>query len=235
MCVREFDDGILCESTVRLARFITLGTGVRAGLPVEAKRLAAARDPAPVTDGVYDDFGFGVLLTSAETNRDLRVAMEPGVLVIVVLQVEKETSDIGGEGGSLSSEIVSAVDCDLVSGGVVIRGELAVELGECANPGDSSIDMSVEIVDKCRESCFLSLSCKISASIFRSDSSSRRRWASTRRRSRSCSPILISSSSMTALSMATLYLDSRSSSEELVFLAWRSKSSLATSMSRSFN
>ncbi|KAL1844566.1 hypothetical protein VTK73DRAFT_2295 [Phialemonium thermophilum] len=38
---------------------------------------------------------------------------------------------------------------------------------------------------------------------------------------------------MTARSMATLYLDSRSSSEEVVLRAWRSKSSLATSMSRS--
>jgi hypothetical protein len=76
---------------------------------------------------------------------------------------------------------------------------------------------------------------RISASILRSESSSRSLWLSTLRCSRSCSPILISSSSMTARSMATLYLDSRSSRDEVVVRAWRSKSSLATSISRSLN
>lgn len=38
---------------------------------------------------------------------------------------------------------------------------------------------------------------------------------------------------MTPRSMATLYLDSRSSSEDVVLRAWRSKSSFATSVSRS--
>lgn len=40
---------------------------------------------------------------------------------------------------------------------------------------------------------------------------------------------------MTARSIAMLYLDSRSSNEDVVFLACRSKSSLATSMSRSLS
>ena len=35
--------------------------------------------------------------------------------------------------------------------------------------------------------------------------------------------------------METLYLDSRSSNEDVVFLAWRSKSSFDTSMSRSLS
>ena len=79
---------------------------------------------------------------------------------------------------------------------------------------------------------FRSLSCMISASILRSPSSSRRRCVSIRRFSRSCSPTLISSSIMTARSIETLNFDSKSSSEEDVFLACRSKSSFATSISR---
>jgi hypothetical protein len=39
-------------------------------------------------------------------------------------------SDMGGEGGSWISDVVSAVDNDLVSSGVLIIGELAVESGE---------------------------------------------------------------------------------------------------------
>lgn len=79
------------------------------------------------------------------------------------------------------------------------------------------------------------LSCLISASIRRSPSSSRSLCVSIRRASLSFSPSLISSSNMTPRSIETLYLDSRSSSDEVVCLACRSKSSLATSMSRSFS
>lgn len=56
-----------------------------------------------------------------------------------------------------------------------------------------------------------------------------------RRASRSFSPTLISSSNKTPRSIATLYLDSRSSSEEVVFLACFSKSSFATSISRNLS
>jgi hypothetical protein len=81
-------------------------------------------------------------------------------------------------------------------------------------------------------SAMRSFSWTISASILRSDSSSRIRWFSMRSASRSCSPFLTSSSIMTALSMDTLYLDSMSSSDDVWLRAWRSKSSLCTSMSR---
>ena len=80
-----------------------------------------------------------------------------------------------------------------------------------------------------------SFSCVISASIRRSDSSSRSRCASIRNASRSCSPTWISASSMTDRSMDTLYFDSTSSSEEVVCRACLSMSSLATSMSRSLS
>jgi hypothetical protein len=115
-----------------------------------------------------------------------------------------------------------------------MSGELAPERGVLpAEVGDSGTVMFVEMSDRCRDSCFLILSCSISASILRSDSSSRSRCASTRRPSRSCSPIFISSSSITALSIAWLYFESRSAREDVVFRACLSKSSLATSISRS--
>jgi hypothetical protein len=78
-----------------------------------------------------------------------------------------------------------------------------------------------------------SFSWVMSDSIFRSDSSSRSRCVSMRRASRSRSPIFISSSSMTSRSMATLYLVSMSSSDDVWLRVWRSKSSFCTSTSRS--
>jgi hypothetical protein len=125
-----------------------------------------------------------------------------------------------------------------VSGGVEIRGELAVDSGEpmlLSKVGDSGTEMSVEIMDRWRDSCLRSRSWSTSTSILSSESSSFKRWASMRRFSRSCSPMRTSSSSITPRSMATLYLDSRSSSDDDVFRAWRSKSSLATSASRNFS
>lgn len=148
---------------------------------------------------------------------------------------------MGGDGGSGSSERVSPSSVgtgDLESGGVVMRGELAVEPGEAgwpSNVGDARTERSVEIVDKWRDSCFLILSWRSSASILRSPNSSRRRCDSIRSCSRSCSTILISSSIITALSIAWLYLDSMSSNDDVVLRACRSKSSLATSISLSFN
>lgn len=138
--------------------------------------------------------------------------------------VVPEASDIGGEGGVGVSDTVSVVETDFVSGGVVIIGEEAVDTGEStpSREGEFGAVISVAIVGNCR---FRSFSCMISDSTFRSDNSSRNRWVSIRRFSRSCSPILISSSIITALSIATLYFDSRSSKEEDVFLACLSKSS----------
>lgn len=177
--------------------------------------------------------GLGVTLRSAEGAR-MRLGGLRGVRK--ALGAFDERSEIGGEGGVGVSEIVSAVETDLLSGGVVIRGDEAMESGDIspAKEGVFGAVMSVDNIGSCLLSCRLSLSCKISASIFRSPSSSRRRCASIRRPSLSCSPILISSSIMTALSIATLYFDSTSSSDEVVFRACLSKSSLATSISLSF-
>lgn len=146
---------------------------------------------------------------------------------------------MGGEGGVGVSEMVSFVETDLVSSGVFIKEDEPMESGECslAKEGVFGAVMPADNIGRCLFSlfscCLLSLSCRISASIFRSPSSSRRRCVSIRRPSLSCSPILISSSIMTARSIPTLNFDSRSSSDEEVCRACLSKSSLTTSISLS--
>ena len=165
--------------------------------------------------------GLGVVLESPEGNFNLLFGGFIGVLAIGL--VVAEASDIGGDGGVGVSETVSVVETDLVSGGVVIMGEEAVDAGEpSSKAGELGAVRSVAIEGSWR---FRSLSCIISASIFRSESSSRSRCVSIRSPSLSCSPILISSSIMTARSIATLNFDSRSSNDEEVFRACLSKSS----------
>ena len=229
MCVSDAD----VEALVEVGRPWAAegrGAGVRIALEVAIREVGARPDVEEPKA-----FGLGVAPMSTEGRRILRCAAGPGVLVAGTLESDAEASDLGGEGGSWISETVSTVEIDLLSGGVMTNGELAVDCGECSNIGDPGMERSVEMVERWRASCFLILSCRISASIFRSESSSRRRCDSTRSCSRSCSPILISSSNITPRSIATLYLDSRSSSDEVVLRACLSKSSLATSISRSFS
>ena len=134
--------------------------------------------------------------------------------VMATGRVDVDDSETGGEGGVA---VVVCVETDFVSGGVVIIGEDAVDTGEpSSKPGVFGVEISVVIELSCR---LRSLSCMISASTLRSESSSRNLWVSMRSASRSCSPILISSSIMTALSIATLYFDSRSSRDDVVFRA----------------
>ena len=201
-------------------RFRTELVGVGAG-PLELRRL----------DDAYLAEGLGVVLESPDGSFILLFGWLIGVFTIRLAFVD--ASDIGGEGGVGVSETVSVVEIDFVSGGVVIIGDEAVEVGEPDSPkaGEFGAVMSVDNEGSC---LFRSLSCIISASIFKSESWSRSLCVSIRRFSRSCSPTLISSSIMTALSIATLYFDSRSSSDEDVFRACLSKSSFATSMSRSW-
>ena len=148
-------------------------------------------------------------------------------------------SDEGGEGGVGVSETVDEAD---FVGGVAIIGEDVVVVGEFSDTGDrgrrSPALRGVGFRKRCRSaaaSACRSLSDLISASTLRSLSSSRKRCVSIRRASLSCSPAFISSSIRTPRSIATLYFDSRSSSDDVVFLACRSKSSLATSMSRNLS
>lgn len=217
----ELEAGILWvprEFVDRLAGVLS-GTPPAEGRPPGRRLLVA---------GALTPLGLGVVSVE-EGRRVFLAAPTAGVLrdaPSAFLGRAADASDAEGEGGSCSSETVSAVERDLVSGGVVMSGELAVDWGEASTflskVGDPITDMSVEMVDKWRDSCFLILSWSSSASILRSDSSSRNRCDSIRSFSRSCSPILISSSIMTPRSMAWLYLDSMSSSDDVVLRACRS-------------
>ena len=158
-----------------------------------------------------------------------------------------DDSEIGGDGGVAVADDAS----DALAGGVVKSGD---EIDDMVAAGDRSYRSYSSGVwgvnDGLRyselgfllrrpldvpASAFRSFSWTISPSIFTSDNSSRSRWFSIRSCSRSWSPFLISSSNSTPRSIAALYLYSRSSSDDVVFRACRSKSSLATSISRNFN
>lgn len=188
-------------------------------------------------DAVDESLGRGVVLVSIDGSLDLCGFFVGGIGVLIggTLVLGSgggaDASDMGGDGGSFTCVFAEDTD-EAGSGGVVTMGELAMDIALTSNIGLSGTERSVSVADMWR-SCFLSLSCRTSASILRSDSSSRRRCVSILNCSLSCSPILISSSIMTALSIAPLYLFSRSSREELVWRACRSKSSFATSISRS--
>ena len=147
----------------------------------------------------------------------------------VIIEVGSDLSDVGGEGGVGASEV--AEDTDFV-GGVAMVGDDAVVDGECSDMDDCGRGMvaarGVGFLSRERSdaaSALRNLSCLISASTLRSESSSRSLWVSIRSCSRSCSPLLISSSNITLRSIATLNFDSKSSREELVLRACLSKSS----------
>lgn len=160
MCVRELEAGSLWA-----ARRVVVRAGVLpSGIPPEG------RDP-----GMRGGLGRGLGVMSIDGNRDFRA--RAGVLCNAAPPV-REASDMGGDGGSCSSESVSTSDSDLVSGGVVINGLEAVECGELgflSKVGDEIMEKSVDSADKCLASCFFILSCRSSASIFKSAYSSRTR------------------------------------------------------------
>ena len=215
MCERELVAGSRCDvdrgAVVRLAGVLVAGVAVAArvvGLLVTDEEKLEGR-------------GLGVTLLSADGKRVFLWAEGAGVLVIEGLGLRSgaEASDIGGEGGSCTG---LPAGNSAVSGGVEMRGELAVDSGEpmlLSKVGDSGTEMSVEIIERWRDSCLRTLCWRTSTSILVSASSSFRRWVSMRRFSRSCSPMRISSSSRTPRSIATLYLDSRSSKDDVVFRA----------------
>lgn len=119
-CDSELEAGILCLAKLEL--FVDRGTGVRRAAPPPDKRLFWR---------VVDDLtrGFGVTLLSRDGRRVLRLDAPTALAVATGLArgAGSEASDMGGEGGSCTSDIVSSADNSFVSGGVVISGELAVE------------------------------------------------------------------------------------------------------------
>jgi hypothetical protein len=129
--------------------------GVRSGAPpVEGRPPAGRAEP-----GNPFALGLGVAPKSAEGRRDFRAVefvptAETLAVAGVAFGIGADASDIGGDGGSWTSA--------LVSGGVVTRGELAVESTSpsvfLSKVGEPSADRSVEIVDRWRASCFLILS-----------------------------------------------------------------------------
>ena len=176
--------------------------------------------------------GRGVVFESDMESLDLAIG-RPGVLELTGI----DFSDVGGEGGVRASD--TSDDADFV-GGVAIVGDEVDVVGDSSDNADCGLARSAinggGFFRRSRSdtsSAWRSLSCLISASILRSLNSSRSLCVSILRASLSCSPALISSSAITPRSIATLYFDSRSSNDELVFRAWRSKSSFDTSMSRS--
>lgn len=121
------------------------GAGVRVTLPV-----VAMREPGPRADETDElkVLGLGVTLLSADGRRDLLVVSAGVFAAAAALGRCAEASDMGGEGGSCNSDTVATVDMDLVSGGVVISGELAVEFGDAAKVGVSGMDRSVEMAER---------------------------------------------------------------------------------------
>lgn len=129
--VREVELG-----SPRVAGAFALALRIRAGvafLPRDAAVLRTGTD-GPCEDlkfaleGTRDGLGLGVILFLLERTLRLLGGFD-GVLRMLRLN-GADASDIGGEGGVGVSETVSAVETDFVSGGVVIIGEDAVELGE---------------------------------------------------------------------------------------------------------
>lgn len=114
--------------------------------------------------------GFGVVLRSADGNL---ILLGGFIGVFICLGALADDSEMGGEGGVGVSDTVSVVETDFVSGGVVTKGDEVAELGDPSKEGEFGAVISVDIVGRFRAPCFLSLSCIISASILRSDSSSR--------------------------------------------------------------
>lgn len=145
--------------------------------------------------------------------------------VMSMLLGRPEASESGGEGGVSTSAVVDV--SELAGGGVEMVGEDTVVM-DFSERGDLDRLMFITKFDfrsRCRRaenSARRSFSCLISASILKSESSSRNLCVSILKLSLSCSLVFNSSSNMTPLSIATLYFDSRSSSDDVVCRACRS-------------
>lgn len=232
MCVRDVELGRpRVAGALFLALRITAGVAFLLRVVLGGAGGGAIAGPLEVEDLKFPDgileVGFGVVLESAVGTFILLLGFM-GVLTDSLAVAD--ASEIGGDGGVGA---VVFVETDLLSTGVIIIGDEEVDAGDPSS--NLGVFGAVRSIDNEASWRFRNLSCIISASTFRSDSSSRKRWVSMRSCSRSCSPILISSSIMTALSMDTLYFDSKSSRDEEVFRACLSKSSFETSISRSFS
>jgi hypothetical protein len=135
MCVKDVEFG-----SPRVAGAFALAFRITDGVAFLAlEELVGAVGPLELRkfpDG-YRVVGLGVVLESPEGSFNLLFGRFTGVFAIAL--AEPDASDIGGDGGVARagvSETESVVDTDLRSGGVVIIGEEAVDVGEPGNEGE---------------------------------------------------------------------------------------------------
>ena len=158
----------------------------------------------------------------------MRVSEPCGLDTEVAVRALVEASDVGGEGGEVVSEPAPTLFMYFDAGAnffdVMVdepKFPLAsFELGT-KEIGSASCGLGKEGV-ALDVTAYLSLLCKISASTFRSESSSRNLCDSILSSSRSPSSSLTSSSRIALRSDAISYLATTSSNEDVVLRAWRS-------------
>lgn len=151
--VRDAEGAPLCE-VARLVVVVVavvvvvvrLGAGVRAVIVAEREPSGRMFEREVLALGVIM-----IWSTEDEGSLDFFLRVGAGVLSLVLeagLGRVDETSDMGGDGGSLGMWSLLAGGKEMSSEGVEMSGELAVDLGEFSNVGDSGIDMSVDIVER---------------------------------------------------------------------------------------
>jgi hypothetical protein len=119
--------------TEGVASLLRAGVGAADPGPSELRRLP---------DGILVT-GFGVVLESPVGSFSLLFGGFIGVFATGL--AVRDASDIGGDGGVGVSDTVSTVEIDLVSGGVLIIGEDAVELKDLS--GSNAGELGAVSVD----------------------------------------------------------------------------------------
>lgn len=131
------------------------------GLGAVGRAADAVRDVAVVADrvGGRDDdadeasLGLGVVLVSIDGNLDLLgfdvdgTGVLMGGTLVLGSGGGAEASDMGGDGGSLTGVLTEDTE-EAASSGVVMSGELAVDMALASNMGLSGIEMSVSVADR---------------------------------------------------------------------------------------
>jgi hypothetical protein len=126
ICVRDVELATARVVAGAFALVFRITDGVASRLLVAVVSVGAPLELRRLPEGILVA-GFGVVLESPDGSFSLLFGWFIGVFTDLA---GSERSDIGGDGGVGVSETVSAVETDLVSGGVVIMGEEAVELKE---------------------------------------------------------------------------------------------------------
>jgi hypothetical protein len=144
--VREVELCALCTLRVVGGAFVRTFR-MTEGVASLLRAGVGATDPGPnelreFPDGILV-IGFGVVLESPDGSFSLLFDAFIGVLMGLTV---RDASEIGGDGGVGVSDTVSTVEIDLVSGGVFIIGEEAVELNDLS--GSKAGELGAVSVDK---------------------------------------------------------------------------------------